>query len=58
MKLSKSLQFYKRDFDRSSYDTYWGYFMSFKIYLKCISYLSELKGMVFGQKKDNKVVLN
>ena len=60
MKLSKSLPFYKTrlKFDRSSYDTYCGYFISFKIYLKGISYLSERKGTVFGQKKDNKIVLN
>ena len=48
----------KTYFDRSSYDTYCGYFISFKIYLNGISYLSELKVTVFGQKKDNKIVLD
>ena len=54
MKLSKSLAFYQAKLSLIDLR----YFISFKIYLKATSYLSELKGTVFGQKKDNKIILN
>ena len=60
MKLSKSLSFYKTRL--SLVDLLMiltgVILILFKIYLKGITYLSELKGTVFDQKKDNKIVLN
>ena len=60
MKLSKSLSFYKTRL--SLIDLLMiltvVILILFKIYLKGITYFSELKGTVFDQKKDNKIALN